>query len=131
MVWVVVLCALIALLWAVARFKLQGKDLSEFDQPRDPPVGTRTEPSPEHYQVVASLANVFGAPGAGPIPRPPPMAVLRKRMDELGDAADMNDIRIVPPAANGVPAEWVLAPGIAPDRRLLYVHGGAFTVGSP
>ncbi|MEJ2604927.1 MAG: alpha/beta hydrolase, partial [Gammaproteobacteria bacterium] len=33
--------------------------------------------------------------------------------------------------AGGVPAEWVRAPDADPDRRLLYIHGGAFYVGSP
>lgn len=33
--------------------------------------------------------------------------------------------------AGGVPAEWVVAPGVNSDRRLLYIHGGAFYFGSP
>jgi acetyl esterase/lipase len=33
--------------------------------------------------------------------------------------------------AGGVPAEWVLAPGADPAKRVLYIHGGAFTMGSP
>jgi monoterpene epsilon-lactone hydrolase len=32
--------------------------------------------------------------------------------------------------AGGVPCEWVSAPGVATDRAILYVHGGAYTVGS-
>lgn len=31
---------------------------------------------------------------------------------------------------NGVPAEWVCAPDADPNARLLYVHGGAFALGS-
>lgn len=30
-----------------------------------------------------------------------------------------------------VPGEWTLVEGADPDRRILYLHGGAFTVGSP
>lgn len=30
----------------------------------------------------------------------------------------------------GLPAEWVLAPGCDPDRRLLYLHGGGYVSGS-
>jgi len=30
-----------------------------------------------------------------------------------------------------VPAEWVLAPNADSSRRLLYIHGGAFALGSP
>ena len=33
--------------------------------------------------------------------------------------------------ANGVPGEWTLTEGCDPTRRLLYLHGGGFTVGSP
>ena len=32
--------------------------------------------------------------------------------------------------ADGVPCEWVAAPGAAADRAILYVHGGAYTTGS-
>lgn len=32
--------------------------------------------------------------------------------------------------ADGVPGEWVLAPGAAPDSRLLYLHGGGYVSGS-
>jgi acetyl esterase/lipase len=36
-----------------------------------------------------------------------------------------------PVEAGGVPAEWVSVPGSAPDRVLLYLHGGSYTIGSP
>lgn len=32
--------------------------------------------------------------------------------------------------AAGVPAEWIVAPGADPNRRLLYLHGGAYVAGS-
>src|SRR5262249_56342865 len=45
----------------------------------------------------------------------------------------------VPPAgtvveaveANGVPAEWVTAAGVGDGCVLLYLHGGAYQIGSP
>jgi monoterpene epsilon-lactone hydrolase len=37
----------------------------------------------------------------------------------------------IPVDVNGVPAEWVLAPGVDGSRRVLYIHGGAFIAGSP
>ena len=40
-------------------------------------------------------------------------------------------MRFTPVDAGGVPAEWVLAPGADPRRRTLYIHGGAFVMGSP
>jgi acetyl esterase/lipase len=33
--------------------------------------------------------------------------------------------------AGGVPAEWVTAPGVGAGRVLLYLHGGAYQMGSP
>ena len=44
---------------------------------------------------------------------------------------DDSSVRIIPADAGGVPAEWVLAPNADPQRRLLYIHGGAWTMGSP
>lgn len=36
-----------------------------------------------------------------------------------------------PVDAGGVPAEWVVAAGADSDRVLLYLHGGAYQIGSP
>jgi monoterpene epsilon-lactone hydrolase len=38
---------------------------------------------------------------------------------------------IDPVNAGGVPAEWVVAAGADSDRVLLYLHGGAYQIGSP
>lgn len=32
--------------------------------------------------------------------------------------------------AGGVPAEWIAAPEVTPDRAILYLHGGGYTIGS-
>ncbi|MCB0993792.1 MAG: alpha/beta hydrolase, partial [Acidimicrobiales bacterium] len=42
---------------------------------------------------------------------------------EVGTALEAVD-------ANGVPAEWVVAPGVSGDAVLVSLHGGAFSVGS-
>jgi len=39
------------------------------------------------------------------------------------------DVRCQPVEANGVPAEWIAAPG-ANSGAILYLHGGAYTLGS-
>jgi len=51
-------------------------------------------------------------------------------MDELF-ADRVLDVRLLVVNCGGVPGEWVLAPGADPQRRLLYIHGGAFMLGSP
>jgi acetyl esterase/lipase len=38
---------------------------------------------------------------------------------------------VEPADAGGVPAEWVIAAGVAAGRVLLYLHGGAYQIGSP
>ena len=44
----------------------------------------------------------------------------------------MTDAATVAPVdANGVPGEWVTVPESDPNRRLLYVHGGGYVIGSP
>jgi acetyl esterase/lipase len=38
---------------------------------------------------------------------------------------------VSPVEVDGIPAEWVLAPGAGSDSAVLYLHGGAFVMGSP
>jgi acetyl esterase/lipase len=38
------------------------------------------------------------------------------------------DVRCTPVDAGGVPAEWIVAPGAAEERVLMYVHGGGYVV---
>jgi acetyl esterase/lipase len=40
------------------------------------------------------------------------------------------DVETSPVTANGVPAEWVAAPDADDDRVVLYLHGGAYVIGS-
>lgn len=50
-----------------------------------------------------------------------------QRMSQLQIDPDISTERV---GANGVPAEWITAPGAAEDRVLLYLHGGYYAVGS-
>jgi epsilon-lactone hydrolase len=38
---------------------------------------------------------------------------------------------VEPADAGGVPAEWVVAEGVRADRVVMYLHGGAYQIGSP
>lgn len=118
-------------LWLIARFHLKGEDLSRYDRPGAPAIGSdargQREPSREHHDAVALLANMGSvAPGGGGR-----LQQMREAMDAMGDSADLTGIRLEPVDVDGVPGEWVLAENSDPDRRLLYLHGGAFTAGSP
>jgi monoterpene epsilon-lactone hydrolase len=83
--------------------------------------------APEQRQVLALLE------GVKPLTRLPlreRIAALRKFMDALFvDHAHQAQFR--PVQAGDVRAEWVIVPGADSSRRTLYIHGGAFMMGSP
>ena len=58
-------------------------------------------------------------------PRPASVAERRARLDALGESyKTATDIRLEPASADGVPAEWSIAPGADASRVLLFLHGG-------
>jgi epsilon-lactone hydrolase len=64
-------------------------------------------------------------------PRPPGIAERRQRMDGLAGQQPIDpEVRLEPVAANGVGAEWAVAPGADPARAILYIHGGGYVSGS-
>lgn len=118
----------VVLAWAFARWKLWGQDLSAFDAPAAERFGLNAPPSAELRAVVASFSDLRDSLRG--VPLRARTAALRQYLDTaFGDRA--LDARFVPVDAGGVPAEWVLVPGADPARRLLYIHGGAFIIGSP
>jgi monoterpene epsilon-lactone hydrolase len=126
MLWLIVV--LLIALWLIARFRFVGPDLSTFDEPKGPPRNAGQPVSPQTKDVLARLATLMGpmqrAPRRERLPR------MRRAMDAMGEGLEL-DTRIVPIDAAGVRAEWVTCHDSVPGRRLLYVHGGAFTMGSP
>ncbi len=120
--------AAVALAWAVARFHLQGEDLSVFDTPHGESFSTGGKPSAAHHAVVASLSGVRDALRGVPLGRH--NAALRQYLD-TAFSDRVIDATILQIADAGVQGEWVLAPGADGTRRTLYIHGGAFRIGSP
>jgi acetyl esterase/lipase len=120
--------ALVAVVWAVEFFYLRGENLSQFDSPKPTPRSSGPIASEEHNAVVASLGGITALLKG--VPRREQIPLLRKYMDTMFGSDDIG-AQITPVTAAGVPAEWVLAPGVESRRRLLYIHGGAFTMGSP
>ncbi len=117
----------VVLIWAVDFLYLQGSNLSAFDGPTGQSHGSGSAPSAEHLAVLASLRGIFDTLKS--TPRSQQLALLRTTMDnafpELEASAQFRPVNVL-----GIPAEWVLAPGADPRRRLLYLHGGAFMLGS-
>jgi epsilon-lactone hydrolase len=64
-------------------------------------------------------------------PRPTSFPERRQRLDAIGSTAPLaGDIGLEPIDANGVAAEWSLAPGSDPSKVLLFFHGGGYCSGS-
>lgn len=125
MIWFL---AVLVLLVLITVFHLRGSDLSRFDAPPGQSFDLGHEPSDEHDAVVASFDV-----GMGPVQRAPRsqrLALMRQYMDAISETQDYH-ATFTPVDANGVKAEWVQAPGVNPARRVLYIHGGAFLMGSP
>jgi monoterpene epsilon-lactone hydrolase len=55
---------------------------------------------------------------------------VREFMERIPEGREF-DCEFRPVDVGGLAAEWVLAPGADPARRVLYIHGGAFIAGSP
>jgi epsilon-lactone hydrolase len=59
----------------------------------------------------------------------PDMKSMRAVMEKMAAPAPA-DVKCTAVNAGGVPAEWIVAPGAAADRFLLYLHGGGYVLGS-
>ena len=124
----IVVLLVIGGLWGVAALFLRGAPLQGLDGPTGERFSDGAAPGAALQAVVASLGGVREVLRGVPWRRR--NAVLRRYMDEMF-AGRRLDAHFVPVDAGGVPAEWVLAPGADPARRTLYIHGGAFMLGSP
>lgn len=129
---ILTLLSIILFLWLAGLWLGRREDLSVFDHPVDPaasevfsaPGGA----SAEHRQAVAEI-EAMGGQVKG-MSRKQMLQFTRDFMEDVPRGKSFN-CEFVPVDVNGVPAEWVLAPGIDAERRVLYIHGGAFIAGSP
>ena len=81
-------------------------------------------PSPEHEDVVAMLAGGLGLLDL-------PLADQRAMMEATASLAPLpDDVRVESVDADGVPADLVSVEGTDPSRVILYLHGGAYVLGS-
>ena len=122
-----------ALFWFVLWIWLRGPDLSQFDRPDVVRVTAREKASPEIARVHEVLAKLRSK--TGPLGSRGRLQRVRAAFDEGFGEGDRDGqslgVEIVPCDAKGVAAEWILPPQADPKRRLLYLHGGAFYLGSP
>ncbi|MFK7862947.1 MAG: alpha/beta hydrolase [Pseudohongiellaceae bacterium] len=102
-------------------FRFRVPDYSQYDQPHPPLIKPPEAISAQHHDVLATLEEYHKKPVLS-------TARARERMDELfSRPVESTTISV---DANGVGGEWVIAEGADPNKRLLYIHGGAFRVGS-
>jgi acetyl esterase/lipase len=135
MYWILLAVALALAIWFIGARTLRGPDLQAFDGVQHGGAGSRRTqfsngptPNDEHRAVIASMGNI--AATLKGTPHAQHTGLLRNYMDNMTAGRDF-DARFVTVDAGGVAAEWVLAPGADPARRTLYIHGGAWMMGSP
>jgi acetyl esterase/lipase len=128
----VTLLLLLLFFWVLGLWFRRGEDLSVYDHPIDQagseyfskPGG----PSGEHQSAVAEIEAI--ASQLKSKSRKELLLFTREFLEKFPEGKEF-DCQFIPVDANGVSAEWVLAPGVDGSRRVLYIHGGAFIAGSP
>ncbi|WP_405498289.1 alpha/beta hydrolase [Nocardia sp. NBC_00511] len=85
-------------------------------------------PSPAMLEMMERLSARRGARPAGP----PPIAELREQFTTTGlpPYPRPEDVVVTEIPDAGVPAFWIDTPDADPQRVLLFVHGGGFSLGS-
>lgn len=122
------LITLLIVLWLIAKLVLSGPDLTHFDQPIGQIFNDHPDDDQYSQTFLATLLPVRKKAFA--------TRSLRKGFKIVRDFADNlsadleSDCEFQSVNANGVDAEWIIAPGVDTRRRVLFFHGGAFIMGS-
>lgn len=118
------LLSVIALIILVTLVIFRVKDLSEYDG-HDWIIKEVTH-NPAHDEVIERIKDM-GRASRG-LKGKARLIALRNHLDSLGEGVDIkSDIR----HQDHPRGEWVLAPGVDPRRRVLYIHGGAWALAAP
>jgi len=122
---------IIIVLWLVAATFMRGENPGEFD--RDDDAGavrsfaSGNGPSQEHVKIGESIRGFVEQ--AARLSKKQQLDSMRRFMEDMFEGREyVSDFVTVD--AEGVAAEWVLAPGTDPSKRVLYIHGGAYMAGS-
>ncbi len=117
---------------AVITKYFSGENLAKYDE--DLPVTFECDPNSKGVQMVNTyLEENFAKPARGH-KGGEPIATKRERFDEGGLNRKFSKVTFtslsIPTRSGEISGEWVTAKNNNPDKRILYIHGGAFTVGS-
>ena len=112
--------------------KLAGEDLSQYDAEVEP--FATAAPSEGLDNLNAYIHEMFVVPAQAGNAKSG-WESKRERFDEAGLARTFpDDVEFRPDTISvdgqDIPGSWTLLPNSDPNKRLLYIHGGAFTVGS-
>lgn len=132
MYFIAVIILVIFTLMALTHYWLSGGRQPEYEEPDEPNIRQSFAAQPQNeaplravYETVRDLGARVSAKLANKDTRG-----AREAIDSLSEGRTYAS-DFTPTQANGVPAEWVIAPGADSARRLLYIHGGGFKLGSP
>ena len=103
--------------------RYRAPDHRMYDLPKTAPIIEDAQVSAEHEDVIKLLQEYHRNNTSKDV------QVERQQLENMF-YRDV-EARIVPVDINGIPGEWVLAEDADPARRLLFLHGGAFRLGSP
>ena len=131
--WVVyTLIIIVVAVWLTGTWIRRSENLAVFDQASDSKGIHRFSkpggPSEEHQSVVREFLAMRNQVKG--LSRKEMLLLVRNFMENMPKGKDFVS-RFIPVKIDGLPAEWVLAPGIDSSRRVLYLHGGGFIAGSP
>ena len=131
MLYLLPIIAPVAALYGATRF-LKGENLSKYDE--DIPVTFECDPDSDGLKKMNEyLYENFEKPAKGHSGGEP-VSAKRERFDQGGLSREFPGVTFTPlsiPAGWGdIGGEWVTTKKSDPDKRILYIHGGAFTVGS-
>lgn len=119
-------------LWFATGVLLRGPDTSSYDLPSGERGTILAEVSPQNREVRGLLGQAQKAVTSRSFRKR--IAQMRVALDQgipgMTMSAEELGVKTRDVDVNGIPAEWVMAPGADPSRRLLYLHGGAFVAGS-
>lgn len=128
LVTLIVVGLLMGLLWLGVLLVFQGSDHRRYDLPRPVAKGKRDCESAELKAVTQRMLDDRAA--TPKMSRKRLLERLRTQMDDAG-AEFVGSAKIRPVVVDGINAEWVMTANADPNRRILYIHGGAYMMGSP
>jgi monoterpene epsilon-lactone hydrolase len=118
--------------WVFERFYLRGHAVKAYPRPADPDAVQRFtragEPGPEHQQLIKAIRELTQRIVKDM--RNKNLEAARSVFDTISAGREYQ-AEFIAADADGVPAEWVIAPGADRARRVLYIHGGGFVTGTP